>query len=331
MAAALSYTLWGTTPDDELLDAAEAGELFTPAQLEVQARRLIDSPRGREGLVEFYRQLFGFAELERAEKLPDRFPAFEPAKPSMFEELDRFVTHVLFEDDARWETLLTAPYTFVDGKLADLYGVAAPAQDWDEVDISGVGRSGILTMPGVMASMAYPEEISIAKRGLMVRTRLLCQTIPDPPPDAFDEIPAASEGQTERDQLESATAGAGCQGCHALFNPLGFAFDGFDAAGASRTFEGQPYDVSGEIIGTRGIDGAFDGPVELADRLARSEQAAECLTTQHFRFVLGRDVSQADACSITRAHEAFVASEGNLVELAVAAVTSDAFLYRQQD
>lgn len=331
LASALAYTLIGTTPDDELLDAAEAGLLATREQVEAQARRLIESPRGREGMVEFYRQLFGFASLERAEKIPERFPSFPQAKPAMFEELDRFVAHVLFEDDARWETLLTAPYTFLNGALADVYGVPAPAQDWSEVDISGVGRSGILTMPGVMAAMAYPEEISIAKRGLMVRTRLLCQMIPDPPPDAFNDVPAPVDGQTERDQLEGATEGDGCQGCHALFNPLGFAFDSFDAMGSLRTFEGKPYNLSGEMVGTRDIDGAFDGPQELAQLLAVSEQAGECLATQHFRFSLGRDVTRADACSVVSAYEVFVDSGGDLIELAVATVSSDAFLYRQQD
>lgn len=332
IASALSYSVTGTMPDEPLFAAARAGDLEDPAVRAEHARRLLDTPEGRRGQSEFYRQWLGFASLEHIEKNPEKFPDFETQRESMQAELLAFVPHVLFEDDATLTTLLTADYSFLDTSLAALYGTSAPSgEGLARAEVGELGRAGVLTMPGLLSVLAATEEPSIAKRGLFLRNRLLCQTIPDPPPGVFDDLPEVEEGQSLRDYLEQVTAGDGCQSCHARINGLGFGLEEFDAVGASKELHGEPFDASGAIAGTRDIDGPFVGAFELAERLASSQQVRECVAIQQFRYALGRDVSQSDACSIVEALEAFEASGGDLTELVVATVRSDAFIYRSPE
>jgi len=325
IASSLSFSLLGAPPDDDLLDRAEDGTLDTDAGVEQLARDLLEDPRARTGTTDFYRQMFGFDELMATEKDLELFPDFPAQRQSMLGELDAFVEHTLFEADRRLGTLLTADYTFVDQPLAELYGVEAPSVPFERTELTGTGRAGILTMPGVLAAFAATQSPSIAKRGVLVRSRLLCQPIPEPPPDAFDGLPEEGDSETLREYLEQVTAPSGCQACHALINGPGFAFEGFDAVGARR----DGFDASGELLSTRDADGEFDGAAELAQRLAGSEQVSECMTIQHFRWALGREVTQADACSITDAYTRFVEADGDLLELTVATIASEAFLYRR--
>lgn len=329
LATALSFTLLGHPPDDALLLAAEDGRLDSLEGIEDEARRLLEMPGAALGVGEFYRQLFGFDEMRNVDKDETLFPDYALLQASMEAEFDLFVEHLLTEDDATWSTLLTADYTFLDERLAELYGVPLSGP-WSQASVSDAGRAGVLTMPGSMAAFAGSREASIAKRGTMIRRRLLCQAIPDPAPEVFDDLPPVDEGDSLRAYLEEVTAPDGCQACHSLINGPGFAFDAFDAVGAHADVEGRAFDPSGEIIGTRDMDGPIDGPRALAEKLAQSEQAGECFAIEQFRFSLGREVSSADACSIRAAYDAFAASDGDLLELAVATVTSNAFLYRRQ-
>lgn len=327
IATALSFAVLGTIPDDELLSLAESGAFDTDEEVEEYARMLLEDPRARFGTVDFYRQMFGFDELLSSEKDAEMFPSFASQRDSMLEELDTFVEHTLFESDRSLTTLLTADYGFLDENLAALYGVEYSGTPFGRTELAGSGRAGILTMPGVMAAFAATQSPSIAQRGVFVRSRLLCQPIPDPPPGAFDGLPEEGETQTLREYLEQVTAADGCQSCHSLINGPGFAFDGFDALGGRR----DGFDVSGTLSGTRDIDGEFEGAVELAEKLAGSEQVRECMTIQHFRWALGREVTQQDACSITDAYTRFVETDGDLLELTVETISSEAFLYRKSE
>ena len=327
IAAALSFSLLGTTPDDELLDLAESGAFDTDEGVAEHARVLLEDPRARLGTVDFYRQMFGFHELLGTEKDAQLFPNYDAQRGSMLGELDAFVEHTLFESDHRLSTLLTADYSFLDETLAALYGVEYSGTPFGRTELGGTGRAGILTMPGVMAAFAATQEPSIAQRGVFVRSRLLCQVIPEPPPDAFDGLPEEGEFDTLREYLEQVTEPDGCRACHSLINDPGFAFEGFDALGGRR----EGFDASGTLVSTRDIDGAFDGAAELAGRLASSEQVRECMTIQHFRWALGRDVTQQDACSIADAYARFVATDGDLLELTVETLGSEAFLYRKSE
>lgn len=333
LASALSYALLGTLPDDELLAAAGQGLLADDAEVEAQARRLLAKPEARRGQVELYRQMFGYEELLSIEKDPAVYPQYLELRPSMVTELEFFVRHVLFDADARLETLLTAPYSFLDAGLAGVYGATIEGGPWTQTPLDPQARAGVLTMPGLLANFGHIDSGSIALRGRFVRERLLCQMIPDPPPGAFENLPPPVEGQTGREWYDTVTSGETCAGCHTLINGVGWPFEQLGGIGEPflQDENGAPPPISGELLGTRDIDGTFVGPVELAHLLVGSVQVQECMTIQHFRYVLGRPVDSLDGCSLQAAHEKFAAADFDLTELAVAAVTSRSFLYRRAE
>lgn len=330
LASALSYALLATLPDEELLAAAESGALADDDEVLAQARRLLARPEARRGQLEFYRQMFGFEELLVTDKDPAVYPQYLAVRPAMIREMELFIADTLFAADARLGTLLTARYSFIDAGLAALYGVAPPATAWDRAALDPAARAGILTMPGLLAAFGHIDSGSIALRGRFVRERLLCQRIPDPPPGVFDQLPAPAEGQSAREWFDSVTAGAGCSGCHDQMNGIGRGFEQLGGLGEPLLHDeyGGIRPITGELLHTRDIDGPFVGAAALAGRLAASEQVQECMTLQQFRYVLGRDVTTLDGCSLLPALERFTASDLDLNALTLAAVTSRAFLYR---
>src|SRR5690606_24087379 len=160
-AAALSYGLWGTMPDEELLDAAESGVLDDPEGLEAQARRLLEHPRGRAQVDQFFTQWLGTGALLLANKDPQIYPGFTPdIREAMAAEQRAFVEHVMFEGSATLQELLQADYVMVDDTLAAFYGLPLPGSDVPvRVELpEGSDRGGLLTLGAVLASHAHPNE-----------------------------------------------------------------------------------------------------------------------------------------------------------------------------
>jgi hypothetical protein len=194
------------------------------------------------------------------------------------------------------------------------------------------GRSGILTQAGFLAVQAHPDQTSPVLRGKFVRSKLLCQPPPPPPPDVNITPPDINAGGTARERFSAhLTAGSSCNGCHAMMDPIGLAFENFDALGQYRTTDaGETIDASGMILAANdaSLAGGFNGVRELATKLAASDQVRDCVATQWFRFAGGRSEGDADACSLGTLQEAFAASGGDLTELVVATTQTDAFWYR---
>jgi hypothetical protein len=196
------------------------------------------------------------------------------------------------------------------------------------------GRAGILTQAGFLSVQGHPDQTSPVLRGKFVRSMLLCQPPPAPPPDVDVSLPDIDQGATARERFSAhLTAGTSCNGCHSLMDPIGLAFEQFDAMGQYRdTDNGQAIDVSGEVLETNdaSLMGPFSGVQELAQKLASSETVRSCVATQWFRFASGRSEAAPDACSLGTLQEAFAASGGDLVDLMVAMTQTEAFWYRSQ-
>jgi hypothetical protein len=171
IASRLSYFLWSTMPDEALFAAAAAGKLGAPADIDAQAQRMLADPRARPTLRNFYTQWLGLAQADEVSKDPAAFPTFTPElRASMAAEFDAFVTHVTFEGDARLETLLTAPFSFLNPSLAKLYGVAGVAgPELRRRDLDPVQRAGVLTQGLFLAAHALPYATSPVQRGKVVR------------------------------------------------------------------------------------------------------------------------------------------------------------------
>jgi hypothetical protein len=294
----------------------------------------LQDPRAKVALSEFYAQWLGTSRLDVTSKNTTLFPAFsEAVRADLMQELPRFLDHVLFQGDHKLGTLLTSPQGYVTAALAPIYGVSVPSGGPAVAELpDSQARSGILTQAAFLSVQAHPDQTSPVLRGKFVRSKLLCQTPPPPPDDVNISVPQVSESSTARERFSAhSEAGSSCNGCHQMMDPIGFAFENYDAVGQFRTTEnGKTIDVSGEVFGTTdpALAGAFVGVKELGQKLAASKMVRDCVATQWFRFASGRSESEPDSCSIATLQESFNTSQGDLVELAVGITQTESFWYR---
>jgi hypothetical protein len=331
LATRLSFSLWGTGPDDALLDAAERGELTTKEQVRERARAMLTDPRARDAVAHFFEQWSGVERLSVVTKSAAAFPAFSSdVKLAMAAELPAFVEHVVWEGDASLRALLTSPVAYVNAALAPLYGVSAPATPGFVSLPQAQRRSGLLTQAGFLSVQGHPDQTSPVLRGKFVRAMLLCQPPPPPPPDVDISLPSLAEGATARERLASHLAvGTSCNGCHSLMDPIGLAFESYDAIGRYRERDGNAVlDTSGEVTGVNdaALGGKFADVRELAEKLADSQTVRACLGKQWFRFSSGRSEVEVDACSLDALTTAF--ATGDVRELIVASTQTDTFWFR---
>ena len=337
LASRLSYLIWGSGPDDALLDAAASGGLSSKPQVAAKARELLATPKARAAIGNFFEQWTSTRRLSITTKNTSLFPSFSSElRDAMAKELPAFVNDVLWNGDGRLSTLLTSPVAFVSGPLAQVYGVSpTPSGDGSPVKVTlpaNQQRAGILTQAGFLSVQGHPDQTSPVLRGKFVRAMLLCQPPPPPPADVDISLPTVDEGATARERFAAhESAAASCRGCHTLMDPIGLTFEHFDAIGQYRERDnGQAIDVSGEILGTSeaSLNTTFDGPAELAAKLANSDLVRACVATQWFRFAAGRNEANGDACSLATMENAFNAANGDMIDLIVATTQTDAFWYR---
>jgi hypothetical protein len=246
----------------------------------------------------------------------------------MRRETATFADFVVRRGDGLMSTLFTANFGFPEGPLFALYGLTEPAGFVPGTQVMlGPERAGILTQGAFLATHAHRDQTSPVHRGIMVRENILCEPLEPPPLDVNTTPPAPTPATTTRERFAQHEANPMCGGCHVLIDPIGLAFENFDAIGAYRTTEnGLPIDATGEIIeGQDVLAGSFVGALELGQKLAESRVAADCLASQWFRFALGRMEAVDDACSLKAIRQRFDASGRNVRDLIVSIVKSDAF------
>ena len=331
LATRLSYLIWGTMPDAALFDAAASGRLGSPADLEREARRMLNDARAHAIVSTFHAEWLGLDKLQGLGKDAVVYPMFTPALSAAFaEETNRFVDEVVWNREGTLGALLTAPYTFGDATLAAFYGLAPGAgSGFGLLQTGGTQRAGLLTQGAFLSVYGKANQSDPVHRGRFVRERLFCTTPPPPPQNIIIRPPDLDPRLTTRQRFDQHTSDMTCSGCHQLLDPIGFGFEHYDGMGRWRDTEGgQPVDGSGTLAGTD-VDGDFDGAVQLAGKLAQSTEVQVCYATQWFRFGYGRGETDADACSLHDLATTFVAAQGDVRELVVALTQTDAFRYRR--
>jgi hypothetical protein len=324
LASRLSYFLWNAPPDAKLASLADTGALGTPVALGAEAKRMLADPRAQAMMDDFHLRWLGLTKLDILQKDDKKFPDFAALHPLMREELTRFTGYVMSQGDGKLETLLTAPYTFATPALAKLYDATATG-DWQKVALDPTKRAGILTQSAFLATHGHEGSAPIF-RGIAVREQLFCVDLPPPPPGADNMFPPPSPTKTTRERLVMHRVNPECASCHDLMDSLGYGFESFDDIGRYRTTEnGVPIDDTGKILGTDDADGPFKGPVELGRRLAKSKQVQQCLTTQWFRYALGRAETPLDKCTMDLVFKRFQDSDFRIPDLLLALVESDGF------
>jgi hypothetical protein len=336
LASRLSYLLWASTPDEELLAAAAAGELTTREQVERQVRRMLDDPRAHNAVYQFHRQWLHLHKLDSMAKDAERFPNFEASMTDDWKEsLRKFVVDAYFGADNTLESFLTTPKVYLSDALAGLYDVETKtAEGMNSYRFEADQRSGLLTQPALMALLSNANQGSPIQRGVWVREQLLCQTIAPPPADANITPPDPDPDATTREKFRQHTADPQCAGCHQKIDPLGFGFEHYDGVGRYReTDSGKSVDASGELTGiqNQSLTGEFDGAVELAERLSRSREVRNCITSKWYTYAMGRSPTSSEKCVLRNIQQSFAESGGDFREMLVALTTSEAFRYRTVD
>lgn len=334
IASALSYLLLDGPPDAALLAAAKTGGLADPDVRAEHARRLLEATGGSQGLREFFTDYTQTRQVAGITRNPSEYADFneQALAEQMGEELRAFVTHVITEDDARLHTLLTASYSVVSPALAQLYGVEPAGEGWARVELPADQRAGLLTNPAMLLMGSKYDHGDPVSRGLYIRNRLLCQELPPPPPD-IPPLPS-SEGHTQRELLAQHAEDQYCRSCHQLMDPLGLPLEHYDAIGRFReTDHGHEIDASGAIYDL-GEDGEevvhVDDALELAEQLAVRPEVRSCFVQSMFHYAYGRLPAATDDCELQRLEASFSDSDGDIVELVVALVSSDHFITRRR-
>ena len=345
-ASQLSYSLWDSMPDDALLAAAARGELATPPGVEGMARAMLQDPRAHEMLEEFVSEWLRIDRVLSATR-DRRFQQFtRETAVAMGKEAQLFIGDLVW-NDRNFMTAYTADYGFMNAELASIYGVEAPAREFDKAPFPpGSERAGLLGQALFLTASSKPEDSSVTGRGLFIREQFLCQHVPPPPPGVDTNLPPSTEAhpQTNRERMASHTTEAMCASCHGLIDPIGWGFEKFDPIGARRetyrlTFasgrrpEGGgrgrmnvvdlPLNTNGNVLGLK--DANFSSPRELGAILATNRQCQECVVKQFFRYTAGRTETPADGPIIARVLDDFRNSSFKFKELIVSLVLAREF------
>lgn len=325
LASRLSYFLWSSMPDDELFALAEKGELRK--NLEAQAKRMLTDAKSKAFVENFAGQWLTIRNLTTATPDPKKFPNFDAElRDSMYRETELVFDAILREDRSVLD-FLDADFTFVNERLAKHYGIeGVSGKNFQRVKLPE-NRRGVLTHGSILTLTSNPTRTSPVKRGKWVMEQILGTPPPPAPADVpeFDENPKELKGSL-RQRLEQHRVNPGCAVCHNKMDPLGFAFENFDAIGAWRTKDGEfAIDPSGVLPDGK----AFKTPAELIQLLkSKKELFSRNLSEKMLVYALGRGVEYYDKCALDKITAALDKNDYRFSTLVIEIVRSEPFLMR---
>ncbi len=326
LASRLSYIIWGGPPDEQLMKAADSGQLSDRTRCLAQVRRMLDDPRAINRSSQFIAEWLNLDRLDNLQPDLKRFPDWNAQLASdMREETLAFFKEVVWKRKRPLSELLNAQVTFATPRLASHYGLKPQGTGLSRYDLASVrGRGGLLTQGSVLT--VGGDEASMVSRGLFVLHDLLRGLVKDPPP-CVDTTPVPTKsGLTQRGIAEARLANINCGGCHAKFEPLAFGLEKFDGLGAfhEKDKHGNKLRDDGEIL----FPGAakpvsYKSSAELMNLLAKSERVRETMTWKVTQFAMGRPLVAADARIVAGIHESAQKAGGTYTGLITAIVMSD--------
>ncbi|MEC7986893.1 MAG: DUF1592 domain-containing protein [Myxococcota bacterium] len=362
LASRLSYFLWNSAPDPELLDVARTGALLEEGTYTQQVSRMLDDPRAKKGIRSFHAQwlrLDGvgtkaldlkqyFSESDD-EYLADVFHYIH--LPQLSYEHLLLIDHTVYEEGGTLSDLLQTKNAYVTPYLAAVYGVEIPSDafsqtvnmryevegEWytegllySEITLPASQRSGILTRLAPMMLTSHGAYPSPVLRGLLVQEQLLCME-PTPPPTDVPPIEDADnlEGLSNRARFAAHTENPSCASCHKAIDGIGFTFEHYDSMGRYRAFDaGEPVDSTGELLGTD-VDGSVLHAIELSEQLAKSQMVHDCFSRQLFRYAMGYHEGDAEEPVIESMSSLFWTEGGDIQELMRQLALSYTFRHRR--
>lgn len=331
IATALSYTLLASTPDDALLSAAASGALHTKAQITAQIERLLLLPRARTTVGRFVSQWMGSPAIINVNK---QDALLTPSlRTAMLQETEDFAAHVVFDSTGNYAELFASDYTVVSEELAAYYGYGGAG---GKTQYPANTRAGLLGHASILATYSAYNQTSPIKRGLFVRQKLLCQTLPEPPDDVVTAAPKLDPNLTTRERFALHTANPVCSSCHQYIDELGFGFENFDTFGLYRVFEnGFPIDANGDLNNIEDLTGAnvsnlFEGVAELGGIVAGSNSGKACYALNYYRYTYGDTTNEVDNCKLEPIADEFIQSDGDIIDFMERLLSDESFITRRR-
>ncbi len=332
LASRMSYFIWSSMPDDELIEAARAGLANSDQAIAQQVRRMLANPKSTALAEHFGGQWLQLRNLAQAQPDGERFPEFDDAlRQAMRSETQHFFGSIVREDRSVLE-FLDSDFSYLNERLARHYDIdGVEGEEFRRVDLPDRRRGGLLGQASVLTVSSYPTRTSPVLRGLWVLDNILGQSPPPPPPDVPElEVQAGEAGGTLREQMEAHRANEGCMSCHLVMDAIGFGLENYDAVGKWRSEEDNlAVDSSGTLPGGR----SFNSPAELRKILIETEADSfgRTLAKKLLTYALGRGVDRRDNPAIDEIHRNMKASGNRFSALVDGIVNSKPFRMRARD
>lgn len=333
LASRLSYLLWATMPDAELIELADAGKLHETPILEEQITRLLASPRSRALFDGFGAQWLGVNDLPERNFDPELFPQMtQGLRMAMLDEV-RLLFESIVQNNLSVDSFINCDFTFLNRSLAELYGMqdVVAGQEFQKVQLADRNRGGILSMPGILASTSFPNRTSAVNRGVWVLEQVLGDHVPSAPPDvpALESQDQHSAAElTLRERTEMHRKDPVCANCHKILDPIGFGLENFDAIGRWREVDdnGEAIDASGELPGGK----RFETPSELKAIVAeRIDDFARNIVEKLLAYALCRRLEGYDEIVVDEIMRDVARDEYRMQTIIRSVVTSYPFTYRR--
>jgi hypothetical protein len=329
LASRLSFFLWSSIPDEELLQTAERGKLHDPAILRQQTLRMLSDPKSQALLDNFAGQWLHLRNIAEWRPDPVKYQQFDEALRNAFErESSLFFENIVREDRSVLE-LIDADYTFVNERLARYYGIpGVHGSYFRRVSLTSKERGGVLTQGGVLMVSSYPTRTSPVLRGKWILENILGAPPPPPPPNVPQlEETAVGSAKSLREQLEKHRASAACATCHSRLDPLGFSLENFDGVGKYRAVEdGSPIDASGSMSNGTTVT----GPAGLKKViLERKDEFVEVMAGKLLTYALGRGLEYFDQPALRQIRREMAADNERFSSLVLGVVNSVPFQMRR--
>jgi hypothetical protein len=327
VASRLSFAVWDSLPDENLLRAAAAGELKTREQIAAQAQRMLSDIRTRSKVREFLLQWLKVDQPPEIAKDKSRFPEFTPeVAADLRTSLDLFLDDVVWSNGSDFRELLKADWLYLNGRLAQLYRPDLPLDaPFIKMGLDPGERAGVLTHPYLMAGFSYTATSSPIHRGVFIARSVLGRSL-RPPPMAVSPLPVELNASlSTRERIALQTKPEACQSCHAMINPLGFTLENFDAVGRFRTEDaGKSIDPSGAYLTRLGDLVKFEGVRDLATFLADSEEVRSAFVEQLFHYLVKQPIRAFGPDTLPHLRNSFTSNRFNIQQLMVDIATTAA-------
>lgn len=319
-ASRLSFAILNSIPDKALFEAAKNGKLGDDKQIREHAWRLVNDYRSRARQLEFLRTWMNLDRLQEIDKDKDAFPDFTPELAAdLRTSLELTLAQIVDTEDANFQRLLLTDTMFMNGRIAKFYGVDLPADsEFKEVKFEPEKRAGIISHPFILSGFAYMQSSSPIHRGVFMSRGILGRGVKPPPIAVAPTAPDLAPDLTTRERVAIQTSPEVCANCHGMINPLGFALENFDAVGRYRETEKQkPIDATGQYLQRNGEFVRFTGARELADFVARSDEAHRSFVRQLFHHMVQQPILAYGPESIGELSTFFREHQFNMKHLAV--------------